>query len=158
SFSFRLAARQPDYETANGSVRIADSHNFPASTTIAAALVEVQPGGLRELHWHPNADEWQFWISGQARMTVFAANGRARTFDFHAGDVGVVPRAMGHYIENTGRETVRYLELFRSGEYAEVPLTAWAKNTPHEFVAQHLNIDPALLKRLPEKKQPIVPA
>jgi len=158
SFSFRLGAKQPDYQTASGSVRIADSHNFPVSTTIAAALVEVEPGGLRELHWHPNADEWQFWISGQARMTVFAAGGRARTFDFHAGDVGTVPRAMGHYIENTGNEAVRYLELFRADEFAEVPLTAWAAHTPHDLVAQHLNIDPALLDKLPDRKQPVVPA
>jgi len=64
---------------------------------------------------------------------------------------------MGHYIENTGSETVRYLELFRSAEYAEVPLTAWAKNSPHELVAQHLKIDPALLRRLPDKKQPVLP-
>jgi oxalate decarboxylase len=64
--------------------------------SIAAALVDLNPGGTRESHWHPNADEWQYWISGEARMMVFSAGGRARTFDFHAGDVGYVPRAMGH--------------------------------------------------------------
>jgi len=34
-------------------VRIADSRNFTVSTTVAAALVAVRPGGLREMHWHP---------------------------------------------------------------------------------------------------------
>ena len=34
-----------------------DSRNFKAAKTISAALVEVEPGGLRKLHWHPNADE-----------------------------------------------------------------------------------------------------
>ena len=76
--------------------------NFPVSTTIAAALVEVNPGALRELHWHPNTDEWQYYIEGEARMGVFGASGQARTFDFRAGDVGYVPFAMGHYVENTG--------------------------------------------------------
>ncbi len=156
-FSFSLGAKQPDYQTRSGSVRIADSRNFPVSTTIAAALVEIEPGGLRELHWHPNADEWQFWISGQARMTVFAAGGRSRTFDFHPGDVGSVPRAMGHYIENTGSETVRYLELFRASEFSEVTLSSWAKNSPHDLVTQHLNIDRKLLEKLPEKKVPVLP-
>jgi mannose-6-phosphate isomerase-like protein (cupin superfamily) len=70
--------------------------------TISAALVEVEPGGMRELHWHPNTDEWQYYIEGQARMGVFAASGQARTFNFTAGDVGYVPFAMGHYVENTG--------------------------------------------------------
>ena len=35
-------------------------------------------------------------------MGVFASAGQARTFDFRGGDVGYVPFAMGHYVENTG--------------------------------------------------------
>ena len=38
-------------------------------------------------------------------MTVFAAQGNARTFDYHAGDVGYVPKSMPHFIENTGSTT-----------------------------------------------------
>jgi oxalate decarboxylase len=26
---------------------------------------------LRELHWHPNADEWKYYIHGKGHMTVF---------------------------------------------------------------------------------------
>ena len=62
---------------AGGTVRIVDSSNFPASKTIAAALVELESRGLRELHWHPNADEWQYYIEGEgkggARSTQRAA-------------------------------------------------------------------------------------
>jgi oxalate decarboxylase len=81
---------------------VVDTRNFPVSNTIAAAHVVVKPGGLRELHWHQNADEWQYYIQGQARMTVFFNGSKARTADFNAGDVGVVPKTLGHYIENTG--------------------------------------------------------
>ncbi len=121
SFSHRLLS-QPPRQTSGGTVRIADSRNFPASKTVAAALVEVEPGGLRELHWHPNADEWQYYIDGEARMTVFASEGKARTFDYRAGDVGYVPHAMGHYIENTGSTTLRFLEMFRSDRFADISL------------------------------------
>ena len=93
---------QEPIKTASGTVRINDSRIFPVNTTTAAALVEVNPGGLRELHWHPNGDEWLYVIEGQARMGVFAGQGQARTFDLQAGDVGYVPIAMGHYLENTG--------------------------------------------------------
>ena len=96
----------------NGADR--DSSVFPASTTIAAALVEVEPGGMRELHWHPNTDEWQYYIEGQARMGVFGASGQARTFDFRAGDVGYVPFAMGHYIENTGTTPCAFSKCSRA--------------------------------------------
>lgn len=37
-----------------GTFRIVDSTTFPIATTIASAFVTLEPGGLRELHWHPN--------------------------------------------------------------------------------------------------------
>src|SRR5262249_55774915 len=101
TYSHRLLAQDP-IRMKGGTVRISDSTSFPAATTIAAAFVEVEPGAMRELHWHPNANEAQYYISGQARMTVFAADGAAGTFDYQPGDVGLVPQNMGHYIENTG--------------------------------------------------------
>lgn len=55
------------------------------------ALVEILPGAMRELHWHPNNDEFQYFLSGQGRMTAYAANGVARTFDVRSGDVGYIP-------------------------------------------------------------------
>lgn len=70
TFKYELLKQNP-IKTPGGSVRIVDSTNFPISKTIAEALVEVEPGGMRELHWHPNNDEWQYYLTGQARMTVF---------------------------------------------------------------------------------------
>lgn len=156
-FSFRLAGRPPDYALPGGEVRIADSRNFKASITIAAALVTLRPGALRELHWHPHADEWQYWIEGQGRMTVFAAHSQARTSDFHPGDVGYVPRSMGHYVENTGTSDLRYLELFRADRYAEISLARWLAHTPPELVAEHLKVDAAFLDALPGGPRPVVP-
>jgi oxalate decarboxylase len=146
----------PPQNMPGGRVRIADSRNFPVSTLIAAAYVEVDPGRMREIHWHPNADEWQYYLSGQARMTVFGAEAKARTFDYQAGDVGYVPMSMSHFIENTGNDTLRFLELFRAPRFEDVSLAQWMALTPHELVAQHLNIDVALLDRLRTVKQPIV--
>jgi oxalate decarboxylase len=156
SFTYRLLEQTP-VEAAGGRVRIVDSNNFPAATTIAAALVEVDPGAIRELHWHPNTDEWQYFISGQGRMTVFASGERARTFDYQAGDVGYVPFAMGHYVENTGDEPLRFLEMFRSDHFADVSLSQWMGLTPPELVRAHLNLDSDTLRTLPKDK-PIVVA
>src|SRR5208282_4188099 len=82
--------------------QIADSHNFKASTTIAAALVTVHPGGIREMHWHPNADEWQYYVKGSAQMTVFNTGPKAVTNNFSSGDIGYVPANFGHYVKNVG--------------------------------------------------------
>jgi oxalate decarboxylase len=157
TFSHRMMAQKP-IKTKSGTVRITDSSVFPASKTIAAALVEVEPGGMRELHWHPNADEWQYYIEGQARMGVFGASGQARTFDYQAGDIGYVPLAMGHYIENTGTTPLRFLEMFKSSYFADVSLNQWLALTPPELVKAHLNLDTEALDSLHEEKYPVVPA
>jgi oxalate decarboxylase len=157
SLSHKMLAQQP-IKTRSGTVRITDTSVFPASKTISAALVEVQPGGMRELHWHPNANEWQYYIEGQARMGVFAASGQARTFDFMAGDVGFVPFAMGHYVENTGTAPLRFLEVFKSSYYADVSLNQWLALTPPELVQAHLKLDPQTLEAFHKEKFPVVPA
>jgi oxalate decarboxylase len=155
-FSHRLHEQEP-IAAAGGRVRIVDSSNFPAATTIAAAEVEVEPGALRELHWHPNTDEWQYYMSGQGRMTVFAAAGKARTFDFSAGDVGYVPFAMGHYVENTGDEPLRFLEMFRSDRFADVSLRQWMALTPPALVQPHMNLDAATMAALSRlREKPII--
>ncbi|MNI10238.1 Oxalate decarboxylase OxdD [compost metagenome] len=155
SFKHQLLAQAPK-KMPGGSVRIVDSSNFPISKTIAAALVEVEPGAMRELHWHPNNDEWQYYLTGQGRMTVFAGNGVARTFDYRAGDVGYVPFAYGHYIQNTGTQTLWFLEMFRSDRFVDVSLNQWMALTPRDLVADNLHVRTELLNALRKEKSPVV--
>jgi oxalate decarboxylase len=154
-FTHHLLAQAP-VDAPGGKVRIVDSRNFPAASTIAAALVEIEPGGMRELHWHPNTDEWQYYVEGHARMTVFASSEKARTFDYQAGDVGYVPFAMGHYVENIGDGRLVFLEVFKSDHFADVSLQQWLALTPRGLVKQHLNVDDVLLDRLSREKPIIV--
>src|SRR5258708_31979928 len=114
NFAFRTMEMPPTKRTKGGEVRIVDSSTFKASATVAMAMVTVRPGGLRELHWHPNADEWQYYISGKGRMTVVSTGNRARTMDFEAGDVGYGQKTLLHYIENTGDTDLDFLEMFKS--------------------------------------------
>jgi oxalate decarboxylase len=148
--------QQEPIDTGAGTARIVDSGNFPISKTIAAALVEVSPGAMRELHWHPNTDEWQYFIEGSARMGVFDSPGKARTFDFTAGDVGYVPFALGHYVENTGDTPLRFLELFRSDRFADLSLNQWLALTPPQLVADHLHLSELAMSRLRKEKRPVV--
>jgi oxalate decarboxylase len=156
TFAYRMLAQEPQ-RMPGGSIRITDTNNFPASKTIAAVLVDLEPGGLRELHWHSNSDEWQYYIEGEGRMTVFGSESKARTFDYQAGDVGYVPFAMGHYIENTGSGPLRFLEVFRSDRYVDFSLNQWMKLTPRELVISHLDIDRSVLEGLSAEKHPVLP-
>jgi oxalate decarboxylase len=154
---FKLSSMQPSKETPSGIVQIADSTNFPLSKTVAAALVTVKPGGMRELHWHPNADEWQYYIKGKARMTVFNTGPRAHTADFQPGDIGYVKKSLGHYVQNVGTDDLQFLEIFKADRFEEVSLTDWLTHVPPNLVAQHLNIDPYVIARFPRGRPDVVP-
>jgi len=136
-FTHKMLDQEPK-RTSGGQVRITDSKNFPISKTISAAHAIIEPGAIREMHWHPNADEWSFFIKGRARITIFASEGTARTFDYVAGDVGIVPRNMGHFVENIGDEPVEMLEVFRADEFRDFSLFQWMGETPKKMVVDHL--------------------
>lgn len=155
-YSFHMRSMKPTFEDAGGSVRIVDSKVFPASTTIAAALVIIKPGAMREMHWHPNASEWQYWLQGSGRMTVFSSSGKARTMNFNANDVGIVPAAAGHYIENTGSEDIVFLEMFKSAEFSDVSLNQWVRRLPELIVREHLHLSAQEIQRIPDAKDPVL--
>ena len=72
-------------------------------------------------------------------MTVFGAAGTARTFDYSAGDVGIVPRNHGHFIENlSDDEPLEVLEIFRADKFLDFSLFQWMEETPQRMVRDHL--------------------
>jgi oxalate decarboxylase len=155
-YVFKASAMKPTKERAGGEVRVIDRKNFPV-TGIAAAIVRLKPGGLRELHWHPLADEWQYYVSGKGRMTVFEAGSKARTFDFTAGDVGYIQQSRPHYIENTGTEDFVFLEVFPNDTYQDISAAEWLAHTPSRLVNQHLKTGEDFLAKLPKQEEIITP-
>lgn len=157
-FAFRLMEMKPTYKTKGGEVRIVDSHVFKVSTAIAAAHVIVHPGGLRSLHWHQNQDEWQYFISGKGRQTVFFNGTLARTQDFDPGDIGYIPKTLPHYIENTGDTDLVFIEMFKTDTFMELSLNGWIKTLPPELTRQTIDMDPLKTSDLVKQDVPVIPA
>jgi oxalate decarboxylase len=155
-FAFRTDEMKPTKQTEGGEVKIVDSKNFKVTTT-TMALVTVHPGGMRELHWHPNADEWQFYIQGKGRMTVVATGNKGRTMDFQAGDVGYVQKTLLHYIENTGDTDLVFIEMFKSPHFKEFSFSEWLAHTPAELVMAHLKIEKATYDAIPKMGGVVMP-
>ncbi len=153
-FTFH-ASDYPATPYEGGSIKTVDVREFP-ETTLSALIIDVEPGGMRELHWHPDADEWQYYLAGEARMTVFDATSKARTFNYRAGDVGFVPRTMGHYIENIGTTTLRCINVFNTPKYKDVSLNNWMALTPAALIKGHLNLDDVAMKALRRERNAVV--
>lgn len=154
AFTYHLGDKQP-ISYPGGKATVIDAADFPV-TTMSALIMEIEPGAMRELHWHPDADEWQFYMEGQARMTVFDATANARTFNYNPGDVGFVPRTLGHYIENIGTGVLRVVNVFNTPHYKDVSLNNWMALTPPALVKGHLNLDDATMKALRKERRTIV--
>ena len=155
-YTFKASALESTHVNEFGNVKIVDSRNFPTSQNIAAGIVTVKPAGLREMHWHPNVSEWQYWIKGKGRMTVFGAEENARTMDFSANDVGYVPAMAGHYIENTGDEDLIFLEMFTASEFQEISLNNWLRSMPTQVAAAHTNLSPEEIAMIPQKANRLI--
>ncbi|KAI0177432.1 RmlC-like cupin domain-containing protein [Pestalotiopsis sp. NC0098] len=155
-YTYHWSQQQP-FVTPGGSVKIIDPTTFPVASGFSAALVVVEPGAMREIHWHTTSDEWNYFLQGSGRITVFAAPSAARTFDFTAGDVGYIEAANSHYIENTGTEDVIFLEVLQAEKFSDVSLSQWLALTPRQVVKDTLNLSDELLDSLPKDKTLIKP-
>ena len=148
---YRLLANPPRVNNKGGRLYLVDSTKFPISKTVAGAILELDAGALRELHWHPTADEWQYVLEGTVSMTLFGASGRYRTETLEKGDVGYIPQGYGHSIENVGDKPCRVLIGFNSGVYEEIDLTEWMAGNPLDVLATNFGKSPGLFEKFPHR-------
>ncbi|MDB4919136.1 cupin domain-containing protein [Mucilaginibacter sp.] len=140
SHKFRLETDGIKQEFKGGYIKVVSSKEFPIQNTLTSLRMNIEPGAIRELHWHPNADEWQYVISGQGRVTIFGSHGRVKTMDYGKGMVSFIKQGYGHYIENTGKETLKLVVLFNSPVYQELTLNDWLNANPAQLVADHFGL------------------
>jgi len=150
-----LHARPADFP--GGSLRVVSQKEFPINGTLTSALMVLKPGTFRELHWHPNADEWQYVVSGSGQLTLFGSHGRVRTMDYDKGKVAFIKQGYGHFIENTGKEDMTLLIIFNAPDYQEIALSAWLSANPVQLVADHFGFDPRSIAAMPKRRLGIVP-
>ena len=118
---------------------------------MTGVVLDMEVGALRELHWHPNASEWQYVLSGDLRVTLFGSNGRWRQETLSQGDVGYIPQGFGHSIENVGSGKARILIVFNSGHYQTINLSQWIAGNSTDVLATNFGQDPALFERFPHE-------
>jgi oxalate decarboxylase len=151
SHRYRLTSQSPTGVFRGGRAWQADSRRFPISKTVTGMVFEIDRGAMRELHWHPNADEWQYVLSGRASVTMFGSGGRYRTETLAQGDVGYIPQGYGHSIENVGDTPLRILIGLNSGTYEEIELAQWMAGNPVDVLATNFDKPAATFRNFPTR-------
>jgi oxalate decarboxylase len=155
---FRMLDQEPHSVHKGGREWRVGADLFPISKTITGVILDLEPGGLRELHWHPTADEWQYLISGQVYVSLFGSHGRYRTETLNPGDVGYIPQGYGHSIENASDgKPARILIAFNTGHYEAIDLSTWLAGNPSYLLAAHFGKPKELVERFPRDQVFIAP-
>jgi oxalate decarboxylase len=147
---YRLLAQAPHAVYRGGREWRVDASRFPISKTITGVILDLDPGALRELHWHPSADEWQYVIGGRVAVTLFGSHGRFRMETLETGDVGYIPQGYGHSIENVGDTPSRILIGLNSGTYEAIDLSQWIAGNPADVLATNFAQPPDLFGKFPK--------
>ncbi|CAL3964544.1 hypothetical protein PZA11_002457 [Diplocarpon coronariae] len=156
SFSYHLSKQAPQFTTEGGSVKIVDPKTFPVAEKFSAAIVTVKPGAIREIHWHPTSDEWNFFVAGSARIGIYAAQGNARTFDYHAGDCGYIPKSTSHYVENIGTDDVIFIEVLQADHFSDISVGQWVGLLPPQITMDTLKLSKETVAQFKKEKQFVV--
>jgi oxalate decarboxylase len=152
--SFKLT-QQPATEGPGGAVRIADMQLHDLQRHRGGA-------GRRQTRPHPRgALAPDFRRMAVLRLRAGADDGvrgarRRAHVRLPRWRCRLRPEINAAFVENTGPEPLRFLELFASPRDMDVSLTQWMALTPHELVQAHLDIDRGFLDALPKDKRPVV--
>ena len=161
-FLFDLAKSKPLVDKKkSGSVRGAYEKNFPVVKNQAGAmfLVTLDKGGIREPHWHPNAWEFDYCISGRARMSVVAPNNEWKEFDVEPGQVVFVPMGYFHYFENIGSDDLQFLVVFNnsaaeSGD--DIGISVSRGGIPNHVLAATFGVHAKTFQKIPKLHKEVV--
>jgi oxalate decarboxylase len=150
SFKYQLEASEPQqYE--GGTKRTVTQQNIPSLKGMAIYSLRIDPGCLRELHWHPNAGELGYCLQGQGTMGIFSPAGDYATFDIGVGSVSFVPKGYFHYIRNTGTETLWVIAGFTNETPDHLDFSETLAYVPREFLAETFGVSTAAFPDLPKR-------
>ena len=137
--------------SSGGLAREVTVRELPVATKMAGVNMRLQPGGIREMHWHKEA-EWGYVLAGRCRVTAVDAQGRNFIDDVNAGDIWNFPAGIPHSIQGL-EEGVEFLLVFDDGNFSENEtflISDWFAHTPREVLAKNFGVSEAAFANLPK--------
>jgi oxalate decarboxylase len=150
SLKYRLELSTP-HRFAGGTSRPVTVENLPELRGISLFSLHIDPGALRELHWHTNANELNYCLRGQGIIGIATPDGTSTSFPISSGNVTFIPRGATHYILNTGCEDLHLLVAFSNEQPERIDLSETLGFVPHNLLAQTFSIPPSGFPHLPQQ-------
>ncbi|CAK5261957.1 unnamed protein product [Mycena citricolor] len=130
--------------------------SLPIATALAGVNMRLEPGAIRELHWHDVA-EWAYVLKGHIRISTLTPEGEIYVGDVSEGDIWYFPAGNPHSLQakNTTADGAEFLLVFDSGRFTEdntFLLTDWLAHVPKGVLAQNFGQPVSAFDRIPEKQ------
>jgi oxalate decarboxylase len=137
--------------TSGGWARDITARTLPIATDAALAHLFLNPGGVREMHWH-NSAEWALILSGACQVTVVDPYGETEVANFGAGDLWYFPKGHSHAIQTIGSGPCHAILAFDDGLYGEhgtFGLSDWISRLDADVLTQALGMSKESLAKIP---------
>ena len=142
-------------QESGGWTRQITERELGVSKSIAGVNMRLNAGGIRELHWHKEA-EWAYMLYGNARITAIDAQGRNFVDDVGVGDLWYFPSGLPHSIQGLNPDGCEFLLVFDSGGFDEDDtflLSDWFKHVPKEVLAKNFGASADVFSGIPEPSE-----
>jgi oxalate decarboxylase len=137
--TFDIKSIKPQTISNGGSRTIANSDNFPILRGMATYSLLLKKGGVREPHWHPNAAELSYCLSGKALMTIFGHGDTHNTFTLERDEIAFVPQGFLHHIENISEEETKFIVTFNHEKPEDIGISGSTGSIPNAALDYTLN-------------------
>ena len=142
-------------QSSGGWTRQVTVRELGISKSIAGVQMRLNAGGVRELHWHKQA-EWAYMLYGSARITAIDADGRNFVDDVGVGDLWYFPGGIPHSIQGLGPDGCEFLLVFDDGDFDEDDtflLSDWFKHVPPEVLGKNFGVPASLFGHTPDPSE-----
>ena len=137
--------------TSGGWARDITTKGLPIATDIAGAHLYLNPGGVREMHWH-NSAEWAYILAGHCQVTVVDPEGETEVANYGPGDLWYFPKGHAHAIQTIGSEPCHAVLAFDDGLYGEhgtFGLSDWMSRLEPGLLSQTLGLPNEVASKIP---------
>ncbi len=155
-YKLSLEAFNPQIHTPGGTVKISNGFYLPTLEGLAVYSLFLAPHAVREPHWHPNAAELNYLISGTVHIKLLSPDGHLDSFDMVPGDISFMPRGYYHYIENTSHEDVRMAIFFNNTFPSDIGLSGCLGAYSNQLLASLFKVKVSDLDSLPKYQQDLL--
>ncbi|MBW4625937.1 MAG: cupin domain-containing protein [Brasilonema octagenarum HA4186-MV1] len=159
-YLFHLAALTPTTFD-GGNLRGGNEDNWPALAGQKGAtyFFHLEPGGVREPHWHPSAWEFNYVVSGKAKWAMQGLQQEHYTFEAGQGDVVFAPQGFFHYFENASDDEELIVMIVFNSSVPEPRNDLGIVNSlsviPNDVMAAVFGVSADVFSNLPKIEKPV---